>query len=89
MLIGTHLRPRELVPAIGVRDFGGCRDRCEKSNPVVLDAEGVVLQLMGLLVMMQIRGLLLRGIALQMMLPRVQHAATQGVQLRQIGRAHV
>lgn len=82
MLIGTHLRPRELVPAIGVRDLGGCCARSEKSNPVAFDAEGVVLQLMGLLVMMQVRGLLLRGIALQMMLSRVQHAATQGVQLR-------
>jgi len=70
------------VPAIGVRDLGGGRARGEKSNSVALDTEGMMLQLMGLLMVMQMRRLLLRGIALQMMLPRVQHAATQGVQLR-------
>lgn len=77
------------MPAIGIRDLGGRCARREKSNSIAVDAEGVVLQLIGLLMVVQVMGLLLRGIAFQMMLPRVQHTAAQRVQLRQRPRAHL
>lgn len=66
------------------------RVRHEKPRAALDDVVGVVLQLMGLLmVVMQLMGLLLRGTTPQMVLPRVQHAAAQGVQRGQRARTHL
>lgn len=88
--LSLYLRSRKFVSGtIGMCNLDGCCARREKSNPIALDTERVVLQLMGLLMVVQMMGLLLRGITLQMMLSRVQHAAAESIQLGQRSRTHL